>query len=139
MKAIRMIGSDWHRVNLIRCCLCLLGWLLDSYGDNNKMEVRGYLGLFVRLDYRRYFRFRPFNLTTLDAKYFWFKYDLGQKFHAPQVRPDRGSNSRPPDHDSIFHVTETPAQTSRQSVTSAASQCRIGKIDTRVVSGERRR
>ena len=26
-------------------------------------------------------------------------------YYAPQVRPDRGSNSRPPDH--TFHVTET--------------------------------
>ena len=25
--------------------------------------------------------------------YFWFKYNLGQKYYAPQVRPDRGSNS----------------------------------------------
>ena len=25
--------------------------------------------------------------------YFWFKYDLGQKYQAPQVRPDWGSNS----------------------------------------------
>ena len=25
--------------------------------------------------------------------YFLFKYDLGQKYQAPQVRPDRGSNS----------------------------------------------
>ena len=39
----------------------------------------------------------------------WLKYDLGQKYHAPQVRPDRGSNSRPPGHDSTFHVTETPS------------------------------
>ena len=37
--------------------------------------------------------------------YFWFKYDLGQKYYAPQVWPNRGSNSWPPDHDSIFHVT----------------------------------
>ena len=26
--------------------------------------------------------------------YIWFKYDLGQKYFAPQVRPDLGSNSR---------------------------------------------
>ena len=32
------------------------------------------------------------------------KYDLGQKYYAPQVRPTRGSNSWPPDHDSTFHV-----------------------------------
>ena len=36
--------------------------------------------------------------------YFWFKYDLGQKHYAPQVRPDRGSNPWPPDHDSTFHI-----------------------------------
>ena len=34
-------------------------------------------------------------------KFFWF--------HALQVRPDQGSNSRLPDHDSIFCDTETPA------------------------------
>ena len=33
--------------------------------------------------------------------------------------PDRGSNSRPPDHDSTFHVTETPALTTKPSVTSS--------------------
>ena len=42
---------------------------------------------------------------------FWFKYNLAQKYYAPQVRSDRGSNSWPPDHDSKFHVTETPALT----------------------------
>ena len=31
--------------------------------------------------------------------YFWFKYDLGQRYQAPQVRPDQGSNSWPSDHD----------------------------------------
>ena len=25
--------------------------------------------------------------------YFWSKYDIGQKYHAPQVRLDKGSNS----------------------------------------------
>ena len=38
-----------------------------------------------------------------------FKHKLGQKYYAPQVRPDWGSNSWPPDHDGTFHVTETPA------------------------------
>ena len=42
---------------------------------------------------------------------FWFKYDLGQKYQAPQVRPDWGSNSWPSDHNRTFHVTETPALT----------------------------
>ena len=41
--------------------------------------------------------------------YFLIKYDLGQKYCAPQVQPNRGSNSWPPDHDNTFHVTETPA------------------------------
>ena len=48
---------------------------------------------------------------------FWFKYDLGQKYQAPQVRPNQDSNSWPPDHDSTFHVTETPALTTWPSVT----------------------
>ena len=40
-------------------------------------------------------------------------YDLDQVWlrQTPQVRPDRGSNSSPPDHDSTFHVTKTPALT----------------------------
>ena len=50
---------------------------------------------------------------------FLVKYDLGQKYQAPQVRPDWGSNSWPPDHDSTFHVTEMPALTTKPSVTSA--------------------
>ena len=37
---------------------------------------------------------------------------------APQVHPGRGLNSWPPDHDSTFHATETPAITTRPSVTS---------------------
>ena len=49
---------------------------------------------------------------------FWFKYDLGQKYQAPQVRPNQGSNSWPSDHNSIFHVTEMPALTTWPSVTS---------------------
>ena len=47
-------------------------------------------------------------LSTYILLYVWFKYDLGQKYQAPQVRPDRDSNSWPPDHNSTFHVTETP-------------------------------
>ena len=38
-------------------------------------------------------------------------------FKAHQVRPDRGLNSSPPDHDSTLHVTETPALTTQPSVT----------------------
>ena len=50
-------------------------------------------------------------------QYIWIKYDLGQKYYAPQVQTGRGSNSWPPDHDSTFHVTETPALTTWTSVT----------------------
>ena len=35
-------------------------------------------------------------VTTIDALkyfYFWIKYDLGQKYYAPQVQPGWGSNS----------------------------------------------
>ena len=49
--------------------------------------------------------------------YFWFKYDYGQKYQAPKVQRDRGSNSWPPDHHITFHVTKTPALTTRPSVT----------------------
>ena len=48
----------------------------------------------------------------------WFKYDLGQKYHAPQVQPGWGLNSWPPDDGSTFDVTEMPAITTRPSVTS---------------------
>ena len=37
---------------------------------------------------------------------------------APLVRPDRGSNSWPPNHDSTFHVPEMPALTTWPSATS---------------------
>ena len=50
-------------------------------------------------------------------EYFWFKYDIGQKYYAPHVWPEWGSNSSPPDHDSTYHVTETPAPTTWPSVT----------------------
>ena len=49
--------------------------------------------------------------------YVWFKYDLGQKYHTPQVQPGQGLNSWPLDHESIFHVTGTPAITTRPPVT----------------------
>ena len=51
---------------------------------------------------------------------FCFKYDLEQKYHAPQVRPEGGSNSWPPDHDNTFHVTDMPAPTTQPSVTEHA-------------------
>ena len=49
--------------------------------------------------------------------YVWFKYDLGQKYCAPQIQPEQGLNSWPPDHNSTFHATETPALTTWPSVT----------------------
>ena len=33
------------------------------------------------------------HFKTVLIKYVWFKYDLGQKYYAPQVRPDWGSNA----------------------------------------------
>ena len=50
--------------------------------------------------------------------FYIFDYDLGQKYNAPQVRPNWGLNSWPSDHDSAFHVTEMPALTIWPSVTS---------------------
>ena len=57
-----------------------------------------------------------FSFSTLCkhiGKYFLFKYLLGKKCYVP----DQGSNSWPPDHDSTFHVPETPAVTTQPSVT----------------------
>ena len=57
---------------------------------------------------------------TGSTLYFWLRHDLGEKYHAPQVRPDRGVSSWSPDHayDSSFHVNETSALTTHPSVTS---------------------
>ena len=48
-----------------------------------------------------------------------------QKYQAPQVRPDLGSNSWPPDNDSTFHVTETSAVTTWPSLISKEMCCHI--------------
>ena len=46
-------------------------------------------------------RFRCCSVAAAGAlEYLWFKYDLGQKYYVPQVRPNWGSNLWPPDHDS---------------------------------------
>ena len=42
---------------------------------------------------------------------------LRQKYYALQFRPNLGSNSWLPDHDSTLHVTGTPALTTQPSVT----------------------
>ena len=49
---------------------------------------------------------------------FLFKYNLEQKYYAPQVWPNWGSNSWPPDHDSAFQITKMPPLTTQPSVTS---------------------
>ena len=48
---------------------------------------------------------------------FFDQEQLRQRYNTPKVRLDRGSNSWPPDHDSTFHVTETPVLTTQPSVT----------------------
>ena len=73
------------------------------------VSVQLIVGQSLELDYRYIFV----------VPYFRFKYDFRQKYYAPQVWSDQGSNSWPPDHDSTFHVTETPALTTRPSVTAA--------------------
>ena len=42
------------------------------------------------------------------------------KYYTPQVWPNQGSNLRPPDHDSTFHATETPALSTWPSMTSTS-------------------
>ena len=49
---------------------------------------------------------------------FWFKYYLGHVNQTPQVQPNQGSNSWPPDHDSTFYITEMTALTTWSSVSS---------------------
>ena len=63
-----------------------------------------------------------YDLCKTNLEDFWFKYDLGQKYYAPQVRPDLGSNSWSPDYDSTLHVTEMPALTTRPSGTSVSPE-----------------
>ena len=53
--------------------------------------------------------FCPVRLCHWCWGYFWIKYWLRQTYYAPHARPNQGSNSWPPDNDSTFHVTETPA------------------------------
>ena len=50
-------------------------------------------------------------------KVFLAQVQLRQKYYAPQVRPYQDSNPWLPDHDSTFHVTETPALTIWPAVT----------------------
>ena len=48
------------------------------------------------------------------ALYFWFKYDLGQKYYSSKVRTH---DLQIISDDSTFHATEMPALTTRLSVT----------------------
>ena len=69
---------------------------------------------------------------------FWFKYDLGLKYQAPQVRPDWNANSWPPDHDNTFYVTEMPALTAWPSVTSIwVGWKHCAKVNTRSKNNSR--
>ena len=56
------------------------------------------------------------------------KYDLDRSTMHPQVRPDWGLNSWPLNHDSTFHVTETPTLTTQPAVTSIIAS--VATIDT---------
>ena len=58
-------------------------------------------------------------ICSVFMNYVWLKYDLGQKHHAPKLQPSWCLNPWPLDHDSIFHVTETPAISTRPSVASS--------------------
>ena len=49
--------------------------------------------------------------------YFLFKNNLGQKYYAPRIQPDRDLNFELM-ISSIFHVTEMPALTTKPLVTS---------------------
>ena len=62
-------------------------------------------------------RILDFWISVHFLRYFWFKYDLAQKYYAHKVWPNRGSNSWPPDHDSTSHVTEMTALTTQPSLT----------------------
>ena len=50
-------------------------------------------------------------------RYFWFKYDLGQKYHAPKVRPDGVRTHDLQIMTVLFMSLETPALSTRPSVT----------------------
>ena len=55
----------------------------------------------------QYGSFKQYGCKFLQLIYhICFKYDLGQKYYASQVQPERGLNSWPPDRDGIFHVAE---------------------------------
>ena len=49
-----------------------------------------YIGTLIIISY---FHSHKADIAIFLHEYFWFKYDLGQRYHAPQVQPDRGLNS----------------------------------------------
>ena len=69
--------------------------------------------------YKTTFRHKERKMKAAEL-HFWFKYDLGQEYYAPQVRPNQGQNSYHNVHIMTvpFHVTETPTLTTQPSVTS---------------------
>ena len=73
-----------------------------------------------RVEKMQFFRQAPVYLMPTLETYFTFldQVWLRQKYNAHQVRPDWGSNSCPPNHDSMT-VTETPALTTWPSVASS--------------------
>ena len=63
------------------------------------------------------------NLNTLATLFIFGLSTARQKNYTPQVQSNWGSNSWPSDHDSTFHVSESPALTTRPSVTSHLIHC----------------
>ena len=96
---------QWFRLSIVRKFNLIL------------MDRFYVLGLLISTS-KNYMKKKPHFIAIY--LYFWFKYDLGQKYYATQVRPDRGLNSWPPDHDSTLHVTDMSALTTQPSVTSSS-------------------
>ena len=49
--------------------------------------------IFDYMDVIRVWNWRTIYELKSQYRYVWFKYDLGQKYHTPQVQPGRGLNS----------------------------------------------
>ena len=97
------VTQSWHLYTISSIC---------SVGD--KVSVRYVTKFYCFLYTCIYCRV---SASVLPFRCFWFKYDLGQMHYAPQVWPDRDSNSSRPDHDSTCYATEMPALTTWPSVT----------------------
>ena len=84
----------------------------SSISDFYKKEMHCYIILEVWGDFKC-----TGSQTDALAIDFFVQVQLRQKQYAPHIWFDWGSNSWPPDHDSTFHATETPALTTQPSVT----------------------